>query len=377
MDFNMSNPNSLNDTVSSPGPRKFEPQKAVKLLLALGAGIGKTRSFLGAPVLLSAAIFAALLLLTPEQANRSAIFTLEALLNIFPFILLSVGLAAALKASGADQLVARAFAGRPVKAIAMAAVFGALSPFCSCGVIPLVAGLLAAGVPIAPVLAFCIASPIMDPEMFVITAAGLGLEFALVKTVAAIVMGLFTGYVTLLISKTGALDGSLKNIAKPSCAAAKCSNKAVETKPVWRFWRQADRLRTFWNETATAGWFLGRWLAFAFVLESLMVVYLPGETVISWLGDGNPLAIPLAVIVGVPAYLNGYAAIPLVGGLMDLGMSPATGLSFMLAGSVTSIPAAIAVWTIAKPRLFSLYLIMAAAGALLSGLAYSFWLGIA
>ena len=102
-----------------------------------------------------------------------------------------------------------------------------------------------------------------------------------------------------------------------------------------------------------------------------MIAYLPGETVISWLGDGNPLAIPLAVIVGVPAYLNGYAAIPLVGGLIDLGMSPATGMSFMLAGSVTSIPAAIAVWTIAKPRLFSLYVMMAASGALLSGLAYN------
>jgi uncharacterized membrane protein YraQ (UPF0718 family) len=167
----------------------------------LHAVSGKTWRFLGTPVVLSAAIFAVLLLLTPEQANRSAIFTLEAVLNILPFIVLSVGIAAALKASGADQLVARAFEGRPVKAIALASIFGALSPFCSCGVIPLVASLLAAGVPIAPVLAFCIASPIMDPEMFVLTAAGLGLEFALVKTFAAIAMGLSTGYVTLLISR--------------------------------------------------------------------------------------------------------------------------------------------------------------------------------
>jgi len=376
MDFNMNKPSTSNDAICCRGGGRFETQPAINLLLALRAVGGKTWRFLGTPVALSAAIFAALLLLTPEQANRSAIFTLEAVLNILPFIVLSVGVAAALKASGTDQLVARAFEGRPVKAIALASIFGALSPFCSCGVIPLVAGLLAAGVPIAPVLAFCIASPIMDPEMFVLTAAGLGLEFAFVKTFAAIVMGLSTGYVTLLIYKSGVLDGSLKSIAQPSCAAAKRSNKAADAKPVWRFWRQADRLRTFWNETGTAGWFLGRWLAFAFVLESLMVAYLPGETVISWLGDGNPLAIPLAVIVGVPAYLNGYAAIPLVGGLIDLGMSPATGMSFMLAGSVTSIPAAIAVWTIAKPRLFSLYLIMAASGALLSGLAYSFWLGI-
>lgn len=367
----MSDPNTWNYSTCCPGGGRFEAQAAVTLLSALSAVVGRAWRFLGTPVALSAAIFAGLLLLMPEQAHQSAVFTLEALVGILPFIMLSVGIAGALKASGADQLVAKAFEGSLVKAIALASIFGALSPFCSCGVIPLVAGLLAAGVPIAPVLAFCIASPIMDPEMFVLTTAGLGLEFALVKTAAAIAMGLSTGYVTLLISKSGLLNGSLKSIAQPSCAAVKCSEKVADTKPVWQFWQHADRLQTFWSETGAAGWFLSRWLAFAFVLESLMIAYLPGETVISWLGDGNPLAIPLAVIVGVPAYLNGYAAIPLVGGLIDLGMSPATGMSFMLAGSVTSIPAAIAVWTIAKPRLFSLYVMMAASGALLSGLAYN------
>lgn len=367
----MKNPNEASDAICCPGGSKFVNLQSIEWPPVFRADIGKAWNFLGVPVLLSFLIFTTLLLLAPEQANLSIAFTLDAVLGILPFIILSVGIAAALKATGADQLVAKAFEGSPVKSITLASVFGALSPFCSCGVIPLVAGLLAAGVPIAPVLAFCIASPIMDPEMFVLTAAGLGLEFALVKTFAAITMGLMAGYATWLVSKSGALDGSLKTIARPSCAVAKCRDKAVESKLVWKFWRHADRLRTFWSEASTAGWFLGRWLAFAFVLESLMIAYLPGETVITWLGDGNPLAIPLAVIAGVPAYLNGYAAIPLVSGLIDLGMSPATGMSFMLAGSVTSIPAAIAVWSIAKPRLFGLYLLMATAGALFCGLAYS------
>jgi uncharacterized membrane protein YraQ (UPF0718 family) len=367
----MKNLNEVSDAICCPGGSKFVNLQTVDWPPVFLTGMGKARNLLGVPVLLSVIIFAGLLVLAPEQANVSLVFTLDAVLGILPFIMLSVGVAAALKATGADQLVAKAFEGSPVRSIALASVFGALSPFCSCGVIPLVAGLLAAGVPIAPVLAFCIASPIMDPEMFVLTAAGLGLEFALVKTFAAIAMGLFTGYITLLVSRSGALDGSLKTIARPSCAAAKCKDRAVDTRPVWQFWRHAGRLNTFWSEAGTAGWFLGRWLTFAFVLESLMIAYLPGETVISWLGDGNPFAIPLAVIVGVPAYLNGYAAIPLVSGLIDLGMSPATGMSFMLAGSVTSIPAAIAVWSIARPRLFGLYLLMAATGALLSGMAYS------
>ncbi len=272
---------------------------------------------------------------------------------------------------GAEKLIAKAFAGSPAKAILMASFFGTISPFCSCGVIPIVVSLLAAGVPIAPVLAFCIASPIMDPQMFVLTVAELGLEFGLVKTIAAVGMGLLTGYITMLISKTEFLADSLKNIARPSCENSICADSEIDRKLVWKFWKRSARMRVFWVESRTAGLFLGRWLTFAFVLESVMVAYLPGEMVVTLLGDGNALAIPLAVLVGIPAYLNGYAAIPLVGSLIDLGMSPATGLSFMLAGSVTSIPAAIAVWTIAKLRLFGLYIVMAASGALISGLLYN------
>lgn len=330
---------------------------------------------LGTPLLLSFSILLALAIIVPNQAWFSAQFTGEALLSISPFILLSVGIAAALKASGADQTVARAFEGNQFYTIALASAMGALSPFCSCGVVPLVAGLLAAGVPIAPVLAFCLASPIMDPEMFILTAAGLGMEITFAKTLSAMAMGLFAGYTTMIISKTGFLDDALKSIAKPSCSASSCGGPSMTPEKVdWQFWRQGAKREKFWSETRSSGWFLGRWLAFAFLLESLMVTYIPAGDVASLLGENNPFALPLAVVVGVPAYLNGYAAIPLVRGLLDLGMAPATGLSFMLAGSVTSIPAAIAIWTLAKPRLFGLYLAFGALGSLGCGLAYMTYL---
>ena len=65
-------------------------------------------------------------------------------------------------------------------------------------------------------------------------------------------------------------------------------------------------------------------------------------------GTDNSMALPLAVIAGAPAYLNGFAAIPLVRSLIDLGRPASTGLAFMLAGSVNSIPAAIAIFSLAK-----------------------------
>jgi hypothetical protein len=331
-------------------------------------------SILGYPVLFALLIIFALSIIQLSKAIDSIVFTIDALIRIAPFILLSVTVAAYLKASGADQIVSNSFQGNPLKSIAVASVFGAISPFCSCGVVPLVAGLLVAGVPIAPVLAFCIASPIMDPEMFILTAAELGLDFALIKTSAAIFMGMMTGYTTLLISKSGFLTDSLKDIAKPGCSTS-CSS-GIDTEIVNSFWREPARRKIFTDEVVSVSIFLLRWLTFAFLLESVMIEYIPSEVIVRWLGSGNAYALPLAVILGVPAYLNGYAAIPLVGGLIEMGMSPATALAFMLAGSVTSIPAGIAIWSLAKPRLFSLYLVFAASGSLIAGYFFLFWLNL-
>jgi uncharacterized membrane protein YraQ (UPF0718 family) len=115
-----------------------------------------------------------------------------------------------------------------------------------------------------------------------------------------------------------------------------------------------------------------RWLAVAFALESVLLAWLPAEEVALWLGAGSGLlAVPLAVTIGVITYINSFAAVPLVSGLIGLGMSPGTGLAFMLAGGATSVPALVAIWPLVKPRAFALHLAYAAIGALLAGYAYA------
>jgi uncharacterized membrane protein YraQ (UPF0718 family) len=78
----------------------------------------------------------------------------------------------------------------------------------------------------------------------------------------------------------------------------------------------------------------------------------------------------LAVLVGVPAYLNGYAAIPTVSALVDMGMAPGAGLAFMVAGGVTSIPAAMAVFALVRRPVFLWYLALGLTGSLAAGVAY-------
>lgn len=319
------------------------------------------------------AILLALLLAAPPQAGVSLRFMAEALLGVAPWLLLSVGVAAYAAASGADNLIAKAFQGREVAMVLTAALFGGLSPFCSCGVIPLIAALLAMGVPLAPVMAFWLASPVMDPAMFALTLGALGPDFAIAKTLAAVGLGLMGGYGVLMLTRGGWLSNPLRDgVGDGGCGGA----KVRAPKPVlWRFWAEAPRVGKFRAEALKSGLFLGKWLTLAFLLESLMLAYVPAEAVAGLVGGDGALPVLIATLVGVPAYLNGYAALPLVSGLIEQGMAPGAGMAFMVAGGVSSIPAAVAVWALAKREVFALYLLFAFAGSMAAGLLFQLWAG--
>jgi len=314
----------------------------------------------------SAAILAALAVVDPRQAADSLAFTADNLLRTAPYLVLSITLAAYAGATDADRLIARAFRGSPYLVIVLAAIAGGFSPFCSCGVIPLIAALLAMGVPLSAVMAFWIASPLMDPSMFVLTAAIAGLPFAIAKTVAAVGLGLTGGFVTHAIAARGWLSDPLR----PGVGDGGCGGGRVRTpKPVvWRFWREGERIAKFRRGFVKTALFLARWLTLAFLLESLMVAWIPAEWVASSLGGTGIEPIALATVVGVPAYLNGYAALPLVAGLMEQGMAQGAGLAFLIAGGVTSIPAAMAVFALVKRGVFALYIAIALSGSFVAGL---------
>lgn len=312
---------------------------------------------------------AALTVWDQQQGLESLRFTLANLAGIAPYLLSSIALAAYAKASGADNLIARAFTGRETTMILFAALMGGLSPFCSCGVIPLIAALLSMGVPLAPVMAFWLASPLMDPSMFFLTAGTLGLEFAVFKTFAAVSVGLLGGFGTFVLMRGGAFSEPLREgVGDGGCGASSMRNpKEV----VWRFWKTQERRERFGKNALDNTLFLGKWLLIAFFLESLMLAYVPAETITTLIGGDDWLTLLTATIVGVPAYLNGYAALPLIGGLIEQGMAPGAGMAFLLAGGVSSIPAAIAVWALARPPVFAAYLLFAFAGAFSLGTLYS------
>jgi uncharacterized membrane protein YraQ (UPF0718 family) len=315
------------------------------------------------------------MLTSPRVAGETAWFVAENLLLLSPLLALAVVLSAYLRASGLDQQIALVFRGRRLAVIVAASAFGALTPICGLGVLPLIAGLLASGVPLAPIMAFWLSSPITDPSMLIVTAGMLGTPFAVAKTVGAFAIGLLGGLATEALTSRGVFQAPLKPAAgelAPGCGPAGrgpdgCGVRGVDC----RFWRDPGRRHQFLSEVRASGLLVAKWLSFAFALESLLRRVLPPELIAGLVGGESAWAIPLAVLVGTPIYLDGYASLPLVRGLVELGMAPGAALAFMIAGGITSAYASVAVYAVVRLPVFLWYLALAVIGALLAGYGYA------
>jgi len=314
-----------------------------------------------------ALIVAGILVLAPQDASSLLGFSAGALFHTLPFILFAVVIIAWLKASGAEAVIARAFQGRESTMILLAALIGGLAPFCSCEVIPFIAGLLALGTPLSAVMAFWLASPLIDPAALIITAGALGWPFAIAKTIAAVGIGLLGGFAIKFLRSGGLFADPLRQ-RKSGCGG--CGPALGERKVLWSFWKEAKGRETFGKEAAQNGHFLLKWLSLAYLLEGLMVHYVPASAIAGIVGGEGLGPVLLSGLVGAPAYLNSYAAPPLVSGLMEQGMSAAAGMTFIIAGAVSSIPAMTAVFALVKREVFVAYLALGYLGAVLSGLIY-------
>lgn len=315
------------------------------------------------------------LIFDSQQIQEMLTIAFTALSGTAPFIVFAVLLIAYLKATSAESIVAKAFEGRENRMIVLAALFGGLAPFCSCEVIPFVAGLLAVGAPLSAVMAFWLSSPLIDPPSLLITAGALGWEFAVGKAAAAVFLGLFGGFAIKLFLQSGAFSSPLKNAPTSCCSSDECGTGIAKDKAVWKFWTNDSRRKTFGEEAKNNAYFLFKWLTLAYMLEAILILYVPASLIGSIVGGEGVTPVVLGALVGMPAYLNSYAAPPLVAGLMEQGMSIGSAMAFMVAGAISSIPAMTAVYSLVKPPVFAAYLIFGVMGAVLFSLGFAAVIG--
>ena len=349
-----------------------------------------------------------------EQLLMILQFMAEAFLKLWPYLLITIPIAVAVNLSGASRYVNRAFQARPLVAIFLATAVGAFSPFCSCSVIPVVASLLIGGVPLAPVMAFWIASPSMDPETFFLSVAMLGWPLAVWRLAATLALSLAAGFATHLLVARGWLAGSILR-ADGAAGNTEVRGTAELLAAGWR--RLRERLapapsgreaaaapvvvavdsvgvssdgggggggcgggegaacslqppsfrQRLLEETWAATVMVVKFMALAFFLEALITLYVPEAWIVGLLGSSNPLAIVTAALLGVPVYTSNLTALPMIGGLLAQGMAPAAALAFLVAGPTTTLPAMAAVWGLVRPRVFALYVVLALVGAVGAG----------
>lgn len=321
---------------------------------------------------LTSLLLVTLLIIDQGQLLNSLRFLAEALIGILPFLLFAILFMAYASASSLDNIIATSLKSKGKYSIVIAALIGGLSPFCSCGVIPLIAALLRMGVPLSTVMAFWLASPITDPAVFALTYSVIDLDFAVARTIAAVAIGIFGGTAIYILNKNGLFNDPLK----PEIAAKPTITPLDDRKIVWKFWQDEARRASFIAEFKTTLLFLLKWMSLAFLLESLMIAYVPNELIIHYVGGEGILPIATATLVGIPAYLNGFAALPLIKSMIDQGMSHGAALGFMLGGAVSSMPAAIAVFALVKKPVFAAYIILALIGAFSSALIFQAYLNM-
>ena len=274
----------------------------------------------------------------------------RSLLALLPVVVIAALIAGALTAGRWSDRALAWLNGRPARAVVIASLVGAVTPVCGLGMLPLIATLLRKGLPLAPIMAFWIASPVTDPSMFLITAGIIGVPFAIAKTVSAFGIGLLAGSVTWLLP--GYRNAGPELMRPEVLEQYDCEDEQP------RFWPAV------WDSTRP----MLRWLALALVLEVFLQRLVPDAWVTSLFGaDAGLSSVPLAAIAGAPMYLDGYAALPLVSGLMDKGMSFGAALALMISGAAVSLYSAVAVAALVRVRVFVLYVLLAVLGACLAG----------
>jgi uncharacterized membrane protein YraQ (UPF0718 family) len=297
--------------------------------------------------------------------------------RVWPFLAVSVVAAAVVSVYVGTEQVSALLRRRAMVATGGAVLLATLTPFCSCGTTAVLVGMLATAAPWAPLVAFMVASPLTSPSELVFSAGLFGWPFAIVFFVGTIVLGLGAGAVAGRLDKAGWLkDQARIQPEQPACATGTC--RANEPEPVGigpgtASIAEFPTLRQRWkvDELLRELWTTGRKLALFFLgftaVGYLAIEAIPTAWLTNYLGDGSVLAVPLAAILGIPAYINTEASLPLVSAMMDGGMGPGPAMAFLVTGAGTSVGAISGLFVIARTRVVGLVVALLFAGALIMG----------
>jgi uncharacterized membrane protein YraQ (UPF0718 family) len=277
------------------------------------------------------------------------------------------------------------------RGILIASLLGAVSPLGSYAVIPIFASMLAVGMPRAPMMTFLVASPLINPIEFILTWTVISPSMAVVRLVSAIVLGMTCGLVVTHLSKREFFqERSLRLGANNPGAEGKASG-VLSTNPHAREGVQTTvsnpksmmglKSSTFsevgagqedtLHEALVLMWktakYPGRYFLIAIVLAAIVETYVPKEAIVRHMGSGQA-SVLIAALMGIPLYVCGGGAIPLVAQFLLMGMDKGAALAFFVVGPATRIAPMVTVFSLVRRKIFLVYFLVAVLGGI--GLGY-------
>lgn len=211
---------------------------------------------------------------------------------------------------------------KPNKAVnyILGMIFGAVTPFCSCSTIPILAGLLNSKVPFGPAMSFLIASPLMNPLMIFMLWALLGWKVAVVYFVVLAIFSILTG---LVFSKM--------NLAE--------SYKGVNVKGEGFF---ANKTGSRFKQALNDAWaFLYPMLPYLFIgvfIGAFIYGFIPEEFITKYASGDGFISVFIASVIGIPMYIRPETMLPIAEALVSKGMSLGTVVALIIGGAGASIP---------------------------------------
>lgn len=292
------------------------------------------------------------------------------------FILLSIVTAALIKTYQIDLKIRFLLQKKIKTGIFFATFAGMVSPLCSCGILPIAISLAASGVPLPPLMALLFTSPVMGPEALVITYGGLGKEFAIIKLIFSFLFGIGIGLIFHLLQKIDIFKEDNVRIKPlydkngellPSFDIACANDISIKTMKVEP---RPNKLLFFLDRFKDMGLFIGSLTLVAIIIESLMFALFSPEIMRNILNFKGFISVLITVFICALVPLNQIAAVPIIKGLLSLGMSKASAVALMFSGPVVSIPSAIVLVKIFKPSVSFVYFFICILFSILAGVIF-------
>ena len=245
----------------------------------------------------------------------------------------------------------------------LAAIFGVMTPFCSCSAIPLFLGFLQARIPLGVTFSYLISAPLSDAVVIAMLFSLFGWKIAL----------LYVGLGLLIAIIAGLIIGAM-NLEKEVLIEVKpinsCCNGSTINETLFN-----QRLKESWEYTVDIFKKIYLYVIIGVGIGAFIHGYVPADFISKYAGGDVWYAPIVAVIMGIPMYSNAAGILPLVEVLTQKGMLLGTALSFMMAVVALSLPEALILKRVLSVKLIGIFFGIVGFAILLTGYLFNYLIG--